>query len=91
MNGNKKFHKANGPAFAVGELWDNGNVEILSVRQYGEGKWDFDITYRYLDGTEQTGTWIPTCTKDAWNFQVRHQHPADEGLKVCPKFPTIDP
>lgn len=74
MNGKKKFHKANGPAFKVGELWDDGNVEIVGVRQYGEGKWNFDVTYRYVDRPEKI------LDKDAWNFQVRHHHPADKEL-----------
>lgn len=77
MNGNVKWHKANGPAFLPGEQWKSisGNIfcSIVSVRQFGEGKWDYEVTYRYADGTE--------CQKDAWNFQVRYQHIADKHLQ----------
>ena len=74
MNGAKKFHKANGSAFNVGEEWVSSNgirCWIVSVRKYVncDGKWDYDVTYRYNDGTE--------CTKNAWSFQVRYQHIAD--------------
>jgi len=77
MNGKIKFHKANGPAFNPGEKWqgascqkDNYSCEIISVRQYGEGKWDYQVTYKFKDGV--------VCTKDAWSFQVRYQHVADK-------------
>ena len=73
MNGKKKFHKANGPAFAIGEVWyGNGGrakVTIISVRKFGEGKWDYEVTYLQSDGS--------THSKDAWNFQVRYEHAAD--------------
>jgi hypothetical protein len=73
MNGIRKFHKANGPAFNVGEEWVSisGKIRchIVSVRCFGSGKWDYEVTYRYQDGAEHT--------KDAWNFQVRYEHVAD--------------
>ena len=73
MNGAKKYHKPTGPAFNVGETWASlsGGLtcEIVSVRKYGNDKWDYDVTYRYPDGSE--------CSKDAWNFQVRYGHVAD--------------
>lgn len=76
MNGNKKFHKANGPAFSTGELWvsnsSNYEVEIVNVRKFGEDKFDYEVTY--ID--EFHNQW----KKDAWNFQVRFQHVADINL-----------
>lgn len=76
MNGTKKFHKPTGPAFAVGEQWVSiaGKIKckILSVRKYGEGKWDYEATYEYTDGSQ--------ASKDAWSFQVRYAHVADQNL-----------
>jgi Zn-dependent M28 family amino/carboxypeptidase len=77
MNGAKKFHPATGPAFAIGEEWlraDNGpgTVKILNTRVWGPGKWDVDVTYSQADGSK--------ATKDAWNFQVRYFHVADQNL-----------
>lgn len=79
MNGVKKFHKANGPAFTPGEKWcaaDGSGLtcEIVSVRPFGtkKGKWDYIVRYRYKDGME--------CEKDAWCFQVRYKHPADDKI-----------
>ena len=74
MNNKIKFHKANGPAFATGEKWiscDGCGIEceIISVHKFGNGKWEYDITYMFEDGT--------THSKDAWNFQVRYMHIAD--------------
>lgn len=78
MNGKIKWHKANGPAFAPGEPWMSvsGKIrcEIVSVRKFGDDKWDYLVTYRYTDGSEHS--------KDAWNFQVRYGHIADANLKV---------
>lgn len=77
MNGTHKFHKANGPAFNVGEKWEScsGKIrcEIVSVRKFGAGKWDYDVTYQYEDGYQHS--------KDAWNFQVRYTHIADKAIK----------
>lgn len=72
MNGNKKFHKANGPAFSIGEEWVSGTTQckIIAVRKFGEGKWDYEVTYQYDNGV--------THSKDAWCFQVRYEHVADE-------------
>lgn len=74
MNGNVKFHKANGPAFAPDQEWKSvaGNIRcwIIGVRKYGEDKWDYEVTYRFADGS--------VASKNAWSFQVRYQHIADE-------------
>lgn len=75
MNGAKKFHKPNGPAFNVGEQWisySGNRVTILSTRKFGEGKFDYEVSYRQLHG--------PNCERDAWNFQVRYNHVADKNL-----------
>lgn len=77
MNGAKKFHKANGSAFNAGEQWVGSSghkCTIVSVRQYVGciGKWDYDVTYVYEDGSQST--------KDAWNFQIRYQHIADNKI-----------
>jgi hypothetical protein len=79
MNGAKKFHKPTGPAFNVGEVWRSlaGNIRvvILGVRKYANGGneiSDFAVRYDNGEGVE--------VEKDAWNFQVRYQHQADQGL-----------
>lgn len=72
MNGAKKFHKANGPAFFPGEIWQGSGkfpVTIASVRKFGTDKWDYEVTY--------TDDRCILMTKDAWNFQIRYQHIAD--------------
>ncbi len=73
MNKTVKFHKANGPAFHMGEIWKNivsgHEVEIVNVRKFGNEKWDYEVTY--IDENDQR--W----KKDAWNFQVRYTHCAD--------------
>jgi hypothetical protein len=73
MNGTKKFHKANGPAFNVGEVWQGISaayeVEIVGVSKFGKEKFDYEVSY--MD--ERGNLW----KKDAWNFQVRFQHIAD--------------
>ncbi|QNO00323.1 hypothetical protein QGX21_gp096 [Pseudomonas phage phiPsa315] len=76
MNGAKKFHKPESPAFNEGETWvgsSGGKVTIHKVVRYGVDKWDADIYY-----------WSPMderrsveCHKNAWSFQVRYQHQAD--------------
>lgn len=80
MNGAKKWHPATGPAFNPGEQWKSAagkiRCKIVSVRKYGDGKWDYDVTYEYEDGVQSS--------KDAWNFQVRYYHVADENLYVKP-------
>lgn len=75
MNKHIKFHKANGPAFTPGEQWIAGytKCEVVSVRRYGDGKWDYEVTYRYENGEEHS--------KDAWNFQVRYTHSSDRYVK----------
>lgn len=86
MNGKKKFHKVNGPAFNPGEVWYSCDgagirVEIVSVRPYTKrvgrsdelsGISDYGVTYLQSDGT--------TNEKDGWNFQVRYFHQADKNL-----------
>lgn len=76
MNGEKKWHKANGPAFNEGEEWRSvaGKIRcwIVGVRNYGPNKWDYEVTYRYTNGE--------VASKNAWSFQVRYQHIADEKI-----------
>lgn len=75
MNGMKKFHKPTGPAFMVGEIWYAGESRctIKAVRCYpfcdGASISDYEITYVASDGIERSN--------DAWNFQVRYTHHAD--------------
>lgn len=75
MNGQKKFHPATGPAFAEGEVWygsSGSKVTIMSVRKYGDAKWDYEIKYMQSNNT--------VSTKNAWSFQVRYEHAADKNL-----------
>ncbi|UPW35945.1 hypothetical protein QE320_gp109 [Pseudomonas phage EM] len=75
MNGAKKFHSPNGPAFNPGEVWrsaDGMEVAILSTHRYGVDKWDVDVYYA------RTSEPNKTIVKGAWGFQVRYQHIADE-------------
>jgi hypothetical protein len=77
MNGARKFHSPDGPAFNPGEQWvgSSGTVyQILSTRRYGPDKWDVDVLY-FMVSQPQT-VW----DKDAWNFQVRCTHRADLAL-----------
>lgn len=73
MNNIKKFHKANGSAFNVGEIWYSisikAKVEIILVEKFGNNKWDYEVYYK--DEYENI------YHKDAWNFQTRYQHQAD--------------
>jgi len=77
MNGNPKFRKPTGPAFAPGEHWKSisGNIDcwIVKVEKYPRATSDhisdYGVTYRYSDGTEHS--------KDAWSFQVRYEHTSD--------------
>jgi hypothetical protein len=77
MNGKVKFHKPNGPAFAVGQEWqaisEHFSCWIDSVRKFGEGKFDYIVNYHYADGTKSE--------KDAWGFQVRYRHVADKHIR----------
>jgi len=76
MNGHKKFHKANGPAFSIGEQWQSisgkAKVSITGVRKYKncDGKWDYEVSYMQADGVEHS--------KNAWCFQVRYECLADK-------------
>jgi hypothetical protein len=83
MNGNVKWHKANGPAFLPGEIWcgvGGTKVEIVSVRRYpgatGFHTSDYGVTYKTSPDTNPD----LLHEKDAWNFQVRYTHIADLGL-----------
>ena len=77
MNGAKKFHSPDGPAFNKGEVWEacDGSgvtVEIDYTERWGTEKWDVDVLY--------------TCgnskfVRNAWAFQVRYQHQADKELQ----------
>ena len=73
MNGAKKFHNPNGPAFNEGEKWltpkGRSFVIIQRVERYGVDKWDADVYYTQIDGS--------TAHKNAWSFQVRYEHQAD--------------
>lgn len=72
MNGAKKFHNPDGPAFNEGEKWvatPKSFVIIQRVERYGVDKWDVDVYYTQIDGS--------TAHKNAWSFQVRYQHQAD--------------
>lgn len=77
MNGTVKFHKPNGPAFAIGEHWvSHGGklkVTIVGVTKIGDGKFDYLVDYLQSDGT--------TAQKGGWDFQVRYGHIADEGIR----------
>ena len=80
MNGAKKLHSPDGPAFAYGEVWrsvaGNAKVEIVGVNRYGVDKWDVDVFYWYKpDGETKV-----YCQKNAWSFQVRYQHIADKEI-----------
>lgn len=79
MNGKIKFHKATGPAFAVGEIWVGSSghkVEIVSVRKYpgatSDHTSDYGVTYKTDPSNSEQ-----VHEKDAWNFQVRYTHQAD--------------
>jgi len=85
MNGNVKWHKATGPAFAPGEQWvgtSGHKVTIVSVRKYPGASMDsnhtsdFGVTYTWMENGEAR-----QHEKDAWNFQVRYTHVADLNLK----------
>jgi hypothetical protein len=75
MNGAKKFHSPEGPAFNAGEVWEGSTrskVVIIRTERYNVGKWDVDVYYTQADGSE----W----NKNAWSFQVRYQHEADKDI-----------
>jgi hypothetical protein len=75
MNGAKKFHSPDGPAFNEGEVWEGSSkskVVIIRTERYGVDKWDVDVYYTQVDGS--------TCNKNAWSFQVRYEHQADKEI-----------
>ena len=79
MNGKLKLHKPNSPAFNAGEVWigaSGSKVEIISVVPWPVciDTWSYSVHYRQADGS--------LSNKDAWAFQVRYTHTADQNLKV---------
>lgn len=80
MNGAKKFHSVDGPAFNLGEIWVSSGgvkIEMLRVERYGVDKWDADVFYwSSLDPSTRI-----EIHKNAWSFQVRYQHQADLQIK----------
>lgn len=89
MNGRIKFHKANGPAFAPGQRWVAPPLEVFIelVRPYARinGKWDYEVTYYWFEHSLTPDGDIvitrKTHSKNAWSFQVRYTHEADERLR----------
>lgn len=84
MNGNIKFHKANGPAFNPGEVWIGSSgikVEIMSVHKYPGATSDHASDYAVTYKTDPINNPSKIHEKDAWNFQVRYTHQADLNLK----------
>lgn len=76
MNGAKKFHSPDGPAFNSGEVWKSSRgsaVTVQNVERWGAEKWDVDVYYLTESGQRYM--------KNAWSFQVRYEHNADKGLK----------
>jgi hypothetical protein len=78
MNGAKKFHSGDGPAFNPGEVWvaTGGSRAVIShTERYGVDKWDVDVFYYYpTDATQRI------VSKNAWGFQVRYEHQADKEI-----------
>lgn len=76
MNGAKKFHSPDGPAFNPGEIWVGSSgeaVEVYATQRYGIDKWDVDVYYTpHGPNAAEIG-----YRKNAWSFQVRYQHKAD--------------
>ena len=76
MNGNTKFHKPESPAFYPGEVWVSAEgkhrVTVVSVRRWGNDRWDADVTFSFTEAGE-----VRESHKDCWNFQVRYSHIAD--------------
>jgi len=78
MNGAKKFHSPDGPAFNEGQIWYSScgvKARIERVERYGVDKWDVRVFYSF----PVVGNGQLAC-KDAWNFQVRYQHEADNEI-----------
>lgn len=77
MNGAKKFHSPDGPAFNSGEVWNSSSgssesVTVQNVERWGVEKWDVDVYYSTESGQRNM--------KNAWSFQVRYEHLADRGI-----------
>lgn len=78
MNGAKKFHNPEGPAFNAGEIWEGSTrskVVISHTERYNVDKWDVDVFYYYQSDETQR-----IVRKNAWGFQVRYQHQADKEI-----------
>lgn len=78
MNGQKKWHSPDGPAFNEGEIWYSAcgvKAKIERTERYGVDKWDVLVYYSF----PVTGSDNKAC-KDAWNFQVRYEHQADKEI-----------
>jgi len=76
MNGAKKFHSPDGPAFNSGEVWISSGglvVTVQNVERWGAEKWDVDVYYSTESGQRNM--------KNAWSFQVRYEHNSDKGFK----------
>lgn len=81
MNGQKKFHSPDGPAFNEGEVWhstDGHKVTIWKTVRYGVDKWDVDV--HYWVGFRDDPRRSVECVKNAWSFQVRYEHQADKEI-----------
>lgn len=78
MNGAKKFHNPNGPAFDAGQVWIavGGSRAVIShTVRWGLDKWSIDVFYYFpTDAVKRL------ASKDAWNFQVRYEHQADKEI-----------
>lgn len=63
-----RFKKSTAPCFARGSVWTNttnkGKVQVISTDQFGSGKYDFDVHYKYDHSDESVHI-------DAWEFQRR--------------------
>lgn len=82
MNGKIKFHKVNGPAFNIGEVWVDSaghEVTITSVTQFkettGANPSDYDVEYTYAK-------YRGAQSKDGWSFQTRFTHKADLAARI---------
>lgn len=89
MNGHIKWHKGNGPAFDVGQVWvmssrkdfdesKGFHIKVVSCVCVGIGKHDYIVTAQpYMNGLP----YGQAFAKDVWNFQVSYIHIADINIK----------
>lgn len=78
MNGAKKWHSPDGPAFNPGEVWEavgGHRATIVKTIRWGVDKWDVAVFY-YSNSDDTKREY----SKDAWNFQVRYEHQADKEI-----------